>query len=542
MAADKEVIREFLVALGFDIDTSGARKFTSTLLGTSKLATQVTGAIAGITVAAEAMVQSFASHMEKLYYASRRTKASVENIQALEFGAKQIGLEAGVARSALEGMARAIRLNPGISGLLNSLGVKTTGRDRVQVLNDLVGKLSKMPHYVGAQFAEMFGMDEQTFLMMKEELPRMLEAEERRREMNRAAGIDAQAAAEASREYMNSLRELWEMVKVLGNVLEVKLLPYFREFITVAKEALRDATNLSSISLGPFAQQIQGINKDLNQFLENLKSIGSSETASGFFWVLGRAFRFTADNLLDLVSAIVAVAGGNLSGARKHLTSLIARVINPLSTDDAGGAAAGAAATSPNAVTPRAASAPPSIPSSGSLPLGLRQNNPGNLRTWGNRAVQNGFAVFSSMSEGLSAMAGNLLSYNKKGINTLRGIITKWAPPGENDTGAYIDTVAKRLGIDPDQKNNMFDPETLAKIMGAMIQVEQGRNPIGSGDLLSIAKARLGVEGGSGLQLAQTNNITINGAGDAEATGKSVEAAIGRVNADLLRNGAARVR
>ena len=231
MADQREVIKEFLASLGFQIDAPSARRFLDTLGATGGAAGKVGKIIAGVAIAAEGMVDVFAFSMEKLYYASRRTNASVENLQAASFGFRQIGLAGEGAIDVLEAMASVTRMNPGLRGLLDSLlGKKTEGMDQMRVMMKLVERLSAMPHFVGAQFAQMFGMDERTFFMMKDQLPRLVAAEEKRRQMNRDAGIDASAAAAASREYANSLGEIWEKTKVLSSQIAIALLPLFRKF------------------------------------------------------------------------------------------------------------------------------------------------------------------------------------------------------------------------------------------------------------------------------------------------------------------------
>lgn len=88
----------------------------------------------------------------------------------------------------------------------------------------------------------------------------------------------------------------------------------------------------------------------------------------------------------------------------------------------------------------------------GNAPMGIRNNNPGNLRPGGN------FAQYPDMQAGLTALDNNLQSYGKQGINTVAGVISKWAPPNENDTNAYIKDVSQRLGVDPNQKIDLTNP------------------------------------------------------------------------------------
>jgi hypothetical protein len=227
---DADTIKAFLVSLGFAVDQAGLKKFTSTLDTTEKAALGISKAVVGVGVAAQAMVAHFAFSMEKLYYASRRTGASVDNLMAYEAGARRIGIAGDTARESIEGMAAAVRMNPGMRGLLDGLvGHSTSGMDQSKAMIELVQSLAKMPHYVGAQYAQMFGLDEKTFLMLKDGLPELVKGEERHLQLLKQAGVDGQTAADAAHEYANSLRDIGDKAGVVGNRLSIALLPTFRE-------------------------------------------------------------------------------------------------------------------------------------------------------------------------------------------------------------------------------------------------------------------------------------------------------------------------
>lgn len=96
------------------------------------------------------------------------------------------------------------------------------------------------------------------------------------------------------------------------------------------------------------------------------------------------------------------------------------------------------------------------------LARGLRNNNPGNIKEFsgdrtqwqGERATDDDpvFEEFTYMWEGVRALAVTLLTYSRKyGLNTVRGIISRWAPGSENNTAAYIASVSAALGVKPDQ-------------------------------------------------------------------------------------------
>ncbi|WNJ81692.1 hypothetical protein RJE46_10840 [Cedecea neteri] len=110
--------------------------------------------------------------------------------------------------------------------------------------------------------------------------------------------------------------------------------------------------------------------------------------------------------------------------------------------------------------------------------IGLRNNNPGNLRSAPNTVGKNGgFSRFPSEGDGLSAMARQLMLFGDRGNNTLNGIIHTYAPATENKTQAYIDDVAKRTGYKPRDRLNLHDPATLVPLMAAMVRHENGTQP-----------------------------------------------------------------
>lgn len=120
--------------------------------------------------------------------------------------------------------------------------------------------------------------------------------------------------------------------------------------------------------------------------------------------------------------------------------------------------------------------------SNGKNPIGVRNNNPGNIRAtnipWqGKTAPNGGFETFGSPIDGIRAMARNLETHAKNGAGTLAKQIGLWAPPSENNTPAYIQDVAKQTGLDPNAPLNFQDPSVLQPVMGAMINHENGQNP-----------------------------------------------------------------
>lgn len=571
MAGDSEVIRSFLVSLGFQVNETGSRKFDTALGKTGKTALATGKLILGVAAAAQAMVAAYTSSMEKLYYASRRTGASVENLQALEFGASKIGLAAGEAQGALEAMAAAVRTNPGLRGLMDQLlGTDTSAMDQADAMIALVQRLSSMPHYMGSQFANLFGMDERTFLMMKQGLPELIQAQKDRIELNRRAGIDAGEAAKASVEYANSLRDLTARITVLTQRLALELLPAFREFNRLAIDAIDYVQRLdfSKIGFGSARAEMQELNKAIDHFLKTWTMLSKTEEAGNFFDNLRSNAERTSKGIIEMVAGLAYLASGEwkkggslvLGGLKEQIMGSGPAVavrgafdwINTWrdSYRDPNAPAGSYSGESPAEAAarragkkPPAAKAPPPVAATSwtdrmramvGVPRGIRNNNPGNIEFRGQEgAVSDGrFAKFSNPAQGLYALAAQLDKYNARGLNTISKVISTWAPANENDTAAYIAAVSKKMGAAPNAKLNLKDPEVLSRLMGSIIGQENGYNPFDEFQLLSAAQARVG----EGVTIHQKTDIHVAPGPDAAATGAAVGREQRRVNGDMVRN------
>jgi hypothetical protein len=119
----------------------------------------------------------------------------------------------------------------------------------------------------------------------------------------------------------------------------------------------------------------------------------------------------------------------------------------------------------------------------GGATLGARNNNPDNIENGPYAAGQPGyagageggrFAKFDTPEAGLDAAANLLGVYGRKGINTIAGIASTWAPAKEkgNDPTAYAETVSKALGVDPNQPLDLSNADARRAIATAMSRVE----------------------------------------------------------------------
>lgn len=115
---------------------------------------------------------------------------------------------------------------------------------------------------------------------------------------------------------------------------------------------------------------------------------------------------------------------------------------------------------------------------------GERNNNPGNIRpagyTWqGQTGIDSGsmgsYLIFSSPEYGIRAIAKDLLTKYRRGLNTVSEIINVWAPPSENATAAYIAAVSASLGVMSYTQLDLTNINTLTNFVYAIIKHENGR-------------------------------------------------------------------
>jgi hypothetical protein len=120
---------------------------------------------------------------------------------------------------------------------------------------------------------------------------------------------------------------------------------------------------------------------------------------------------------------------------------------------------------------------------------GYKNNNPGNIRLTfdaaGNKIIlyqgeidgsSKSFRAFESMAYGYRAMFSLLTHYvNTEGLNTIRKIVSTYAPPEDNnDTEAYIKNVSDLTNVAPDDIVDITDTEFFQQMVAAMSLQENG--------------------------------------------------------------------
>lgn len=113
---------------------------------------------------------------------------------------------------------------------------------------------------------------------------------------------------------------------------------------------------------------------------------------------------------------------------------------------------------------------------------GLRNCNPGNIRLSGVRykgevrpSRDEAFRQFESLAWGYRAIFVLLHTYRvRHGLRTVSEMISRWAPPSENRTQAYIRGVCRLTGLTPASQVDTRDRKTMIPFAAAISRIENG--------------------------------------------------------------------
>lgn len=117
------------------------------------------------------------------------------------------------------------------------------------------------------------------------------------------------------------------------------------------------------------------------------------------------------------------------------------------------------------------------------IPRGIRNNNPLNIRVgnmWMGKVAEptdKEFEQFIDIFYGLRAGFIILKRYIERyHLSTIRKIVSRWAPPAENNTNNYVALVVAKTGIPADQEIDFSDSKKMVAIVEAMCRIECGQN------------------------------------------------------------------
>jgi hypothetical protein len=255
------------------------------------------------------------------------------------------------------------------------------------------------------------------------------------------------------------------------------------------QQAIKDLTDNMDFA----RDSVKGFASDLIHGLKEGKSLTEA---------LGNAFDRLADKMIDrlldqAVEAVMGKAGTTQGGILGQLLGIPEAAAAPSHALAPGGIAPVEAVTQ-KALLPLLTRQPglsaPGLPNAG-VTLGvagtlsdmfgsMKRNNPGNLKfgpfaaRYGGTGNAGGLASFPDLASGFEAQRALLEGYGRQGINTVGGVINKWAPVGPENSQASVNNysgyVAGRLGVGVNAPIDLADPKIQMNMMESMTRFEHG--------------------------------------------------------------------
>lgn len=118
---------------------------------------------------------------------------------------------------------------------------------------------------------------------------------------------------------------------------------------------------------------------------------------------------------------------------------------------------------------------------------GLRNCNPGNIRLSPTKYMgevtpsrDTAFKQFETMAWGYRAIFVLLDSYRRNGFRTIRQMITRYAPPVENETDVYIQRMIEWTELSADKPIDTNNADVMTLFVSAISRMENGKPAVDS--------------------------------------------------------------
>lgn len=284
-----DTLREYLVSLGFRVDDASWRKYVGYVASAGRTTAELGSTAVEAATAIEVAVARVARQYESLYYVSQRTGQSANYIQAAGFAYRQMGLSAGAAVDAIEGVAAAMRTTPGLSAMF---GGATKPEDIVERLRGLA-QSSAAGYAVAARMAGMAGIPEQTFLHFMKFGPQEKAAADEYKTRLQEAGIDADKFADrvskGEGSFTWALNKMESEFDILGTRIAIDWIDPTQHGIEVVQEVVHwfnEWDKATSGVIGKISSLVVtlgglfGVEKILSKLLQRI-GLGSGGTITG---------------------------------------------------------------------------------------------------------------------------------------------------------------------------------------------------------------------------------------------------------------------
>lgn len=237
-----DVLKEFLVSLGFRIEGNQEQKFKSAVGSATKSVVDLGKAAAVASTAVSAAVIAIGKSLDSLYWQAQRTQTSVSQIRSATYAISQLGGSVDGARSSIESFGKQLRWHDGFEGYIRQLGVVTREngrlRDSTVLAREFAVTIAKLPKGVQKAHADLAGMDLPTLEAFQS--PEYQKNAAKHAETIKKLGVNEDEAARKSKDLVNSLTSLNDTFTALGTLLVDRLGPGLTDFFGKVERFLQN--------------------------------------------------------------------------------------------------------------------------------------------------------------------------------------------------------------------------------------------------------------------------------------------------------------
>lgn len=227
--SDQDVLKEFLVRVGYAVDESSERKVSAGVDRLTKGVMALGAAATAMAVAVGAGVQRVAVSFDSLYFASGRIGALAGDIRAYNYALSQLGGTAEGAMQSLENVSRRMRSNPGFAKQLEVFagGKFEQGKLSEENLINISRKFKaliaeKDGYYKALRYGEHFGFDEASIrAMARADFEAKLKQSHAK---DKAAGLDPEKAARDAQRFMQAWRDVFRTLETIVDSALTKIM------------------------------------------------------------------------------------------------------------------------------------------------------------------------------------------------------------------------------------------------------------------------------------------------------------------------------
>ncbi|CAD5276637.1 conserved hypothetical protein [Bosea sp. 62] len=316
MAGD--VIKEFLVSLGFRVEPGQEKKFSGAVTTATNSVVALGKAAAVASAAVSAAVVKISRSFDSLYWQAQRTQTTVSQIKAVSYAVSQLGGSAESAGSSIETFGKNLKWNPGFEGFLKQIGVVTREngklRDSVALLKDFANTIKGRSRAEQMGLAEFAGVDLKTLeaLQNGQLAKRMAEHSATLKRL----GVDEDEAARKANALQVALGKLSDTLGGIGTLL----LDRFGPGLTGTFEKLDEFLVQNSDKIVAFFDKLGKVASELAGIFEKLLEV------LGPLWQKFDNLTQSIAGVDGLTAALVALIGLKVSGWLLGVAAAIAKV------------------------------------------------------------------------------------------------------------------------------------------------------------------------------------------------------------------------